>query len=853
MSSKVYRFTRAGSLERQPQALAQKAAQAFSNLADGSTLVVKRDETGIRHYLMSPDTGTADNSALLLAQAAAASSSRVDEPVRLNDTKYVVEMTAQKGTFAGQNTQVGSDPLVVANSLSTVLGVGDWIAVGVRRPRNNEKTRNQEWLRGRGVTTHHSMNTNAVLMSMVAGSDSEQAAHNIVRSVASGLPGFDMSVGTRRISAFDSAKKWFLGTGIGIAVGALGLFLTGSPDISAQLTSPDSGITADQLALLTPVGFITAAVAAVGGTLTALGKLPSRYTRLTRGLENGELPSPAVRGAAPKKPQNERNVTNKDGTQRHIPRTYGDYPLAANAFLVGPQMPVSVIAPHGGAESGSGAARERPAPPELRRHVGINIGLNEGAPVHLDAKMGWAGILAFGAAGSGKSQLVQSIWAWNAFDKMMPSDVPGGGGRQNAMIALETKGDGAYAYEAWSKEAGDQPLLIELGDPSTWGLDILVGSGGTYQERARDIVAMMKYAFSDGSIMESSFDTLSIVFAASLVVDRDIWDRVPGLKPEASSFYYASVLLGQRGEEMGVSLAAEIRNQAVLRGYEPGHEWREAADGLLPLYGDGVSPSTRKQLLQPPRNKVSALLAAEQWWARPNKVSWDMVLQNHGTVIVNTGSPREGQLVDDELSKQVTAMLMHSLYMAIRRNCSGWQAQGRNVSIFSDELSMLAGNSPEVITFLREQGRSYGVRQVYATQYPEQLDQKVRESVMNFATLIAFQQQNPNVIRGLIDNLSMDGSVWETADLAQLPRFSAVVRTQENGISLSAFTVAVANWWEHRGEFAAEQGFTGTVSYSAPAPSAAPEAPVYVVPEYETPAAPEYRTDIQPGFRLPGA
>lgn len=832
----VFRFTRAGSLERQPQSFNQKSAQAFTNIADGATLIVKRDESGIRYYLVTAATSAQENAALLLAQAAAASAQKTDEPVRLNDTRYVAEMIVEPGAFAGQNTQAGSDPLVVANSLSTVLGVGDWIAVGLRHPKKQEVKRNQVWLRGRSVMTHHSDATNAVVISMLAGSDVQGAAENIIRSVASGLPGFDLRVTARPIRMLESLYGWFIATGAGAAIAAGSVFASNNPDML-------EGVDAATLALGLPVGIGIAAAGLVGTVLTALKKLPSRVTRLYRGLENGSVPQPSQRTSNPKKPQAER--TTKEG--KHIERSFGDYPLAANAFLVGPQMPVSVIAPHGGAESGSGAARERPAPPELRRHVGPNIGRNEGAPAHLDAKMAWAGTLAFGAAGSGKSQLVQSLWAWNAFDKVHPCGIAGSAGRQNAMIALESKGDGAYAYEEWSQKAGDPTLLIELGDPSAWGLDLLAGEG-TYQERARDIVAMMKYAFSDGSIMEASFDTLGIVFGAALVVDASIWSQVPELAHGASPFYYASVLLGQRGETLGVQLAAEIRSQAVTRGFEPGHEWREAADGLLPLYGDGVTASQRKNLLQAPRNKVSALLAAEQWWARPRKVTWDMVLQNHGTVIINTGSTRGGHLVDDQLSAQVSSMLMYSLYMAIRRRCTGWQAQGRSVSIYSDELSMLAGSSPEVITFLREQGRSFGVRQTYATQYPEQLDPKVRESVMNFATLIAFQQNNPNVIRGLIDNLSMDGSVWETSDLATLPRYHAVVRTAADGASLSAFTVAVENWWAQRDEFGEAQGFLGAGGI-APYVAQTPETPVATEP-----AAPvEYNTEIRPGFQLPPA
>lgn len=831
--TQVFRFTKAGNLASNPIAFNQRAAQAFSNIADGATLIVQRDENGLRYYLVTSDIQGQDNAAILLAQTVAASAARYDEGIDLSDVRHVAQMQVEPGTFAGQNTQAGSDPLVVANSLATVLSPGEWVGITVRRPRPRELKRNTVWLGGRGTFTHHSNSTGVVAMSMYAGSDMKGSAENIIRSVASGLPGFDLRVVAREIRLLPSVLPWLILTLLS-AGGAGALIYMEQPFL---YTAAAIGVGAVSL------------LAAIG---VGIRKIPSRVTNLYKMLAAGLLPEPPTRGSAPKKPQADRYT--KEG--QHIERQYGDYPLANNSFLVGPQIPVIIVAPHAGAESGSSSTRQRSAPPELRQRVGPLVGHNEGLPVCLDATSLWEGVLLFGAAGSGKSQLTQAFYGWNSFDKVKPSGLPGAPGRNNALIAFESKGDGAYAYEEWSKIAGDQSLLIEFGDPSTWAIDIL-SFPGSIQERSRQIVSMMKYAFSDGSIMEASFDTLGMVFGGALITDAAITSQVQGLVQGASPFYYASVLLGQRGEELGVQLAAEIRSQAVTRGHEPGHEWREAADGLLPLYGDGVTPSQRKNLLQAPRNKVSALLAAEQWWARPNKVTWEQILQNHGSVIVNTGSSRGGHLADDELSGQVSSMLMYSLYMAIRRNCSGWQAQNRYVNIFSDELKLLAGTSGSVITWLREQGRSYGVRQTYATQYPEQLAQEVRESVMNFKTLIAFTQSSASVIRNLIDDFSMDGSQWESSDLATLPQYNTIIRTVARGVRAPVFTLSIDDWWAKRHEYAALQGYDlDTPEAVDVAPEVvAPGQPVYQSepePEVYTPPAPvEYNTDIQPGFSLP--
>lgn len=160
------------------------------------------------------------------------------------------------------------------------------------------------------------------------------------------------------------------------------------------------------------------------------------------------------------------------------------------------------------------------------------------------------------------------------------------------------------------------------------------------------------------------------------------------------------------------------------------------------------------------------------------------------------GHTRIGALANPNTprSARLAALAMYGLRDAIQRRCSGWQEEGRSVSIFADELALLVGSSADVVTWLRNQGRSYGVRATFATQYPEQLPRPVRTVFMSFDSFVWFAQTNAEVVAEAAADLSLDGSDWTAADLAGLEPFTAVVRTRLGGQRLPAVPVKVAFW-----------------------------------------------------------
>ncbi len=403
--------------------------------------------------------------------------------------------------------------------------------------------------------------------------------------------------------------------------------------------------------------------------------------------------------------------------------------------------------------------------------------------------------LTDGFVATHNSQLCRSLFAWNAMERVTPSGRPGFPGRSNALVAFESKGDGAAQYLAWSKATGDRTLLVEVAEPAAPAID-LFAVPGSVADRAAFFANAMVYAFEPGSIQDRSFATLVQVFTAALAITPAVAGSVPGVDPNGSPMYFAHVLLAGRGDELGAALAGAVMSEAVrLEGAgSPDVSLSLARDALVPLF-QGRTESARRQFLEAPANKVAQLLALDHWWSagRP-KTTWHQVLTEHRSVVVNTGVTTSGRIVEDRLSAQMGALLMFGLRDAIMRYCNGWQSQGRSVSVFADELSLLAGSSPEVVTWLRNQGRSYGVRPVLATQYPEQLADQVAAAVTGFSTLVAFAQDNPRVADELARDFSADGTSWSAADVVNLAPFTTIVRTTVGQQRQSAFTMGVRDF-----------------------------------------------------------
>lgn len=759
-----------------PQGLSQRARAFTAAVAQcgGASLITTRSGVTLDSWVSIPSGGSADTAAIHLAHALSARA--VSDPAGPLLDAPVVGWVEATDSVATRDSMQGVDPGEVSRRLAVSMRPGQWVGISLRAPARNELRRSHDWyqhrLGGGRAPTHHSWEDGAVVISVFAGGATKVEVSSLLAQVVSVLPGFD--VGTRCVIPSPVTPVLAAG-GLGLAAYGGAFYLSGDPVVA-------------NAAGLAP------SLVAVG---LASGRLSTAADRTASAVDTGRLPTPPKRRVPPSAPR-EANP-NLEGSKGRA--SDGSYPLAPRSFLVGPTVPVGLVAPHAGAASGATATADRSVPEPLTRVIGPRVGQAVGsdAGVHLPAADGFAGVALLGQPGSGKSVLLRSIWGWNCLERVDPSGQAGWPGRRNAMVAFESKGDGAEMYRRWSHALGDRTLIVDFGDPASHAID-LFAVPGSYSERASWFTNALVYTFGPTDIGNRSFDVLQSVFTAALtVVDHPDVAAAAGVEVGESPVYYANILVGGMGDERGQHLATAIMEASMAaeaeaakkmlgdgsggpaRSSDPVTPLGVAATGLAPLYGSGkmkVSDSVRRTALDPPRNKLGQIVGLGSWWSKDRrKITWDQVLDGHRSVVVNTGVGLNGQLVDDRATEQVSSLLMYSLKSAIQRRCSGWQSQGRSVSVFADELSLVAGASPEVIAWLRNQGRSYGVRAVFATQYPEQLDKKVHTAFMSFGTLAAFAQQNTSVADELATDLTLGADEWTGSDLKSLEPYHAIVRT----------------------------------------------------------------------------
>ncbi|MGL5827756.1 MAG: hypothetical protein ACRCYU_23550 [Nocardioides sp.] len=768
---------------------------------ESSVLLVHRSESGLAGYLATSGTGgDSMRAATNLAHAVGAKAEAAEWPAGLGSAA-LGRLIFESGSVVAREAQVGVDPAEAARVLATSVPVGCWVALVLRSPSKRERARHQRWLAHRlsaTVPTHHSMSPDAVLMSVVAGGPDRTSVRSVLEATRSAMPGFDVLTKVRFVSragAFLRGLAWAAGWGVPAGIWWWASILLGLPD-----------------AVRWP-GLVLPALALMLGVLRSVGVLGSVWRGLSAGARSGAFAPPLRRRARPRKPRTEVTTIGRERSARD-----GDYPLHKSAFQVGPQVAVGVVAPQAGAASGEAATRDRAVPNGVRQQIGPLLGGGV-EPVYLSATDFGACVALVGKAGSGKSALLRSLFGWSCFERVRPSGWPGFPGARNALVAFESKGGGVTSYEQWAAAAGDRTLVIDVVDPTSWGIDIFAVPG-VPSDRASFVANAMMYAFRDGAIQDKSFETLTQVFTAAFAITPEVAALAEGVPADASPMLLAHLLLGGRGDAIGSALANEVTAAAAHSGAP---DLVLAAQALAPLYGAKTATS-RGNDTSAPRNKVGQLVALESWWSPGRrKVTWDRVLREHRSVVINTGGTFEGRLIDDELSQQMSSLLMYSLQHAIRRECLGWQAQGRSVSVFSDELSLLAGSSEAVIAWLKDQGREFGVRAFLATQRPEQLPPRLRSVLLNFSTLISFMQDDVATAREVAENVSADAGEWSPADILHLPPFTAVVKTVVALRRQPAFTVAVGNFEADRVGYGEAQGYTG-------APSVGPVAPTPVAP-----------------------
>lgn len=809
----IWGFARAGDLDPNPTNFASRAQQWAQTTPPGTVLLVAKQGTTIRNFMIAPQSPAASNSVIHLSHTVAAKAIPLtDDPdvdiSEIMNTPAISTLVFEKGSMMQRDPIIGADPSEVSRQLALTLKDGEWVAISVRRPDKKESRRYREWLAaqlGSANPNHASQNTGAVVVSIWAGAEEQSDADARAESLKSALRGFDVPLAPKRITRTGAVLKYAYAAAIGAVVAAVPIVF-GAIGMTEELPAQ----VANFFPMLIMIGAVLGAIGLVGAILTGLGILPS-FAKTTRAaVAAGTLPVPRGRGGRPKRPVGQ-HTDRKTG--QIVPPTYGEYPLHESSFLHGAEIFAAMIAPHSGADSGSSGVAERKVVSEMRECIGFSIGVNDKTRVYLSALDLRQSVSIFGRRGSGKSHFTHGLFSWMTLDKTFPSGKRGYPGAQNTMIAFETKSaSGAQEYvdratTSAHSSRNTTPVRVDVGNPHGIGIDVFDLPGFTNRERAEFITSALKYVFGDSSIQGHSTEVLDDIFAAAFSVDDAIAAQVDRVETGKSPFYYASILLGSRGDDLAVLLATEVRSEAARRGDAD----RDLADSSenLDKYFVGVTQAKRQTSMEAPRNKVKNLLSLEQWWSRPKRFSWERLIENNASVVINTAtySGEASANISEDQTEAVAQFLLFSLKQAIERTCDGNAAREKWVTIFSDELSMLAAESGDVITWLQDKGRSFGVICVFASQRIEQLKQDVQRAVLGFGTVVVMNQLDKQIAAQIADMLSFGNNEWSEGDIINLEPHTAIIRTLLNDQAVPPFNVAIDDYFAYDYEFAEINGY----------------------------------------------
>lgn len=751
------------------------------------TLIAVRTPDGVAGYVTAVNDRPGEQAVRNLAAAVGGRAEQVETLPELT-SNAVGTLVARPREDAGRAGQYGGDPAEVAAAIGRAMHPGQWVAVSLRAPTRREASAAKRWFIHRltqagASTTHYATEMDSLVGTFRAGAVDRGEVDDLLAQVSAAIPGLDVETGVEVVST------WGPGGALGVAGVAAG-------------AGAGYGLHTDA------AGAVIAAVGVGLGVAVGTERLPSKARRLRAAVDRGQFPPPGKRRLPASKPRKET----ADTQGRHKNARPGSWPLARTSLLLGAAMPLGVVSPHSPDAASVSSTRMRSAPEAVLADIGPMIGYaGDGTQrVHLSSEDLWTGLAAIGIPGSGKTAMLNGLWAWCSAERTAPRPRHRTPGRSNTLIAFETKADGVAGWEEGLAATGDSRILVELADIMSPAIEML-HCGSTVPESVGLFVAAMIYAFADGGIQGRASEALTAMLSAAITADLASAWSAAGLPETPDPILATHVLLGGWGDDEAVSLARAVAEQAVEA---PDNQALGAAfRGLAPYFGKTATPSSRRQLTESSRNKMALLVKAGSWWD-PNRprIRWRDALDEHWAVVVNTGasspsSSSPGRLVDETLTTTITSMLTYLLRAEITRTCAGWQAAGRSVSIFADELSELAGASPEVVTWFRDKGRSYGVVPFFATQRPGQLDRDVRDSIAGFGNVAWFSQQSPTIARDAASQLSMRGVPFDETDLSNLERYHAILASTVNGQAQPGVPLRVAYWKDRRDQIA-EAGYT---------------------------------------------
>ena len=432
-------------------------------------------------------------------------------------------------------------------------------------------------------------------------------------------------------------------------------------------------------------------------------------------------------------------------------------------------------------------------PLTLRPHVledtdGPLVGYDrESRPVRLSSTALYGGVALLGEPGGGKSNSMHGI-ATHVARTLKPDDV---------IVMFESKGADSIPI---LRRVAPGLRVVDCMDPSTPMIDLL--GSGTPSERAVRFADLMRQALGPNQIgPRSRIQIRDAVFAALTLMDSDGWEdkcRAAGSRLPRTWADAAGLLLGCDGIGAArlMGHAANMLGDAdVDAAIERLHGGR--TDSGRPKIADG----RLAEQLSAPMNKMDILNQCPRL-VRPGRrvVSWHAILSHGGRFAINIGAAERGahDAMPEQTRRLVGALLFQGLRFEIERSCAGWQARGRRLDLFVDELTDVTGSDgtdggsgAQAMEWLREKGRAFGVEAFVGTQNPLQLDTRLQASFLGFMTVCCYVLRAPASASIAADAIGLDLRAVKTLG----PHVIACSTVGSDGASLPPMVLSVP-WFD---------------------------------------------------------
>lgn len=793
MSEKVpvawVELVRGGQGETNVTSLSQGLGSALSGLCHPDVSFVLVNDCGSLRSFIRCATSVVSSPALTqYARLLGCSLVSVDPPVLHDNGGVSVVSVNEHQDLEYALSQAGADPFAGARLIGDVLPDGAWVCVTVRLAHRFERQRYTRYVRflRPGQIQHYFVQTKTPFLArLYCGGCDDVMRATIAETVLSSWTGFDLD--TRCVSLSERRERRVLSF-LALMWVLVGFALHRWDAWHTYVSFPLVGI-AYMCALLCLILWI----------VYARGIIPSRFDRLS-----SHLPPPRF-SLRPHRKGRKEQVLN-DGRIR--PAFHPLYPLGRYALPLSPIMAGCWLQP----QTGGRATLQRQPPAVLRETRGAMVGVCDNLPVFISDTDTSLGVAVVGSPGSGKTVFLQGLVASMFAEQARPSGRAGAPGKNNSVIVFEIKNKSVNDYcelhrEVTTHVGQPNPLwVIRPGEPSCPdGIDLFPHSLGRLG-RASLLTDILSYEAGSDAVGHASREALMNASLAAQYVDEEVLASARGHLDTSSSrsltsgrsfIYYTHLLLTGEGDDTALVLAGALRDK--LLGLNDDDAVR-ALGGLETLYGKKMTPAARRDATKAPRNKLRRLIDVDHIFSSTTpdgraKPSWEYLLDNSHNILILTSGDGCSTLLSSDHEKLLCTVYAYTLQRVIQAHCGGWEDERRWVTPVFDELSVIGETSPEIVDWARNKGRSYGVRPIYATQNPDQLEPSLRSTLLTFPTFVSFKADSAGIAREIADRYSIDGSQWDSADIYNLPPYHAIVSTRVDGQSYPAFTVETL-WWK---------------------------------------------------------